>query len=268
MAPVRSASLAIIASLLAVSLRAQQDTTPAHAAPLLTGNRSVTELGAGVTLLDVDSLLRESPVHTLSELLTGRVPGLEVLASSGTFGTGSRLLMRGASSFLSTSAPQIYVDGIRADDDPATLLRPGGDGVVRDGRRQRRAAHHDEARSPRSVAGAGIFVARGGRTAARFSRQLPRGGLVRSALPGGRRGQRTVPLVQRQRARRSRLISVPPWIPAAVRRERVGREHLAAILGRGSMGWIRRRIWAARRRASPARNHGWSAGRRAEPQLS
>src|SRR6266550_2242343 len=129
MATIRSASLAIIASLLVVSLSAQQDTTHAHAAPtapLLTGDRLVTELGAGVTLLDVDSLLRESPVHTLTELLTGRVPGLEVLASSGTFGTGSRILMRGASSFLATSAPQIYVDGIRADDDPATLLVPVG----------------------------------------------------------------------------------------------------------------------------------------------
>src|SRR2546426_10963859 len=97
MATIRNESLAIIASLLAVSLSAQQDTTPAHAAPtapLLTGNRLVTELGARVTVLDVDSLLRESPVHTLTELLTGRVPGLEVLASSGTFGTGSRILMR------------------------------------------------------------------------------------------------------------------------------------------------------------------------------
>jgi len=129
MATIRSASLAIIASLLVVSLNAQQDTTHAHAAPtapLLTGDRLVTELGAGVTLLDVDSLLRESPVHTLTELLTGRVPGLEVLASSGTFGTGSRILMRGAASFLATSAPQIYVDGIRADDEAATLLVPVG----------------------------------------------------------------------------------------------------------------------------------------------
>src|SRR6266702_4117022 len=125
MVPIRSAFLAIIASLLVVSLSAQQDTTHAHAAPtppLLTGNRLVTELGAGVTLLDVDSLLRESPVHTLTELLTGRVPGLEVLASSGTFGTGSRILMRGAASFWATSAPQIYVDGIRADDEAATAL--------------------------------------------------------------------------------------------------------------------------------------------------
>jgi len=129
MATIRSASLAIIASLLAVALRAQQDTTHPRAAPtapLLTGDRLVTELGAGVTVLDVDSLLRESPVHTLSELLTGRVPGLEVLASSGTFGTGSRILMRGAASFLATSAPQIYVDGIRADDEAATLLVPVG----------------------------------------------------------------------------------------------------------------------------------------------
>ena len=129
MAHIRSASLAIIASLLTVSLRAQQDTTDGHTAPiapLLTGDRLVTELGVGVTVLDVDSLLRESPVHTLAELLAGRVPGLEVLASSGTFGTGSRILPRGASSFLATSAPQIYVDGIRADDDAATLLVPVG----------------------------------------------------------------------------------------------------------------------------------------------
>src|SRR5207244_2840096 len=67
---------------------------------------------------------------------------------------------------------------------------------------------------------------------------------------------------------RSRLISVPPWIPAAVRRERVRWEYLEAILGGGSMGRIRRRIRVARRRASPARNHGWSARRRAEPHLS
>src|SRR5881275_916414 len=168
MATIRSASLAIIASLLAVYLSAQQDTTHPRAAPtapLLTGDRLVTELGAGVTVLDVDSLLRQSPVHTLTELLTGRVPGLEVLASSGTFGTGSRIVMRGASSFLATSAPQIYVDGIRADGDAPVArrgandlaggrhrrrtyrhhrdpARPGGDGAVRDGRRQRRAADH------------------------------------------------------------------------------------------------------------------------------
>src|SRR5207247_8629827 len=96
----------------------QQDSTHPRAAPtapLLTGDRLVTELGAGVTVLDVDSLLRESPVHTLTELLTGRFPGLEVLASSGTFGTGSRSLMRVAARLLASSAREVYVDAIRAD---------------------------------------------------------------------------------------------------------------------------------------------------------
>src|SRR5947207_13801536 len=96
MAPIRSASLAIIASLLAVYLSAQQDTTHAQAAPtapLLTGNRLVTELGAGVTVLDVDSLLRQSPGQTLTVLLTGRVPRPDVLATSRTFGSGSRMRM-------------------------------------------------------------------------------------------------------------------------------------------------------------------------------
>ena len=121
--------VAIALPLVVVPLWAQQDlvhdsNTPV--APLLTGDRSVSELGAGVTVLDVDSLLRESPVRTLSELLTGRVPGLEVLASSGTLGTGSRILMRGATSVWTTGAPQIYVDGVRVNDEPATLMVPVG----------------------------------------------------------------------------------------------------------------------------------------------
>ncbi len=106
------------------TLSAQQDSTrvPGRAsAPLLTGDRFVSELGAAVTVLDVDSLLRDTPARTLSELLTGRVPGVEVLASSGTIGTGSRILIRGVSSFTQTSAPQIYLDGIRVDDETATL---------------------------------------------------------------------------------------------------------------------------------------------------
>jgi len=184
--------------------------------------------------------------------------------------------MRGASSFLATSAPQIYVDGIRADDDPATLLVPvGGQTTSRvddidveriatiailPARRRRRctgrtpprsAAHHDEAGSPRSVAAAGIFVARGGRTAARFSGNFhgvdSSGARCLAADVASGRCR----LFSGNVLDASRLISVPPWIPAAVRRERVRRERLAAILGRGSMGRIRRRIRVARRRAKP-----------------
>src|SRR2546421_14795 len=80
-----SALLALIGCVCVSVAQSQQDSVA-----LLTGARAVSELGAAVTVLDVDSLRREFPVRTLSELLTGRVPGLEVLASSGTIGTASR----------------------------------------------------------------------------------------------------------------------------------------------------------------------------------
>ncbi|MGH7644368.1 MAG: TonB-dependent receptor plug domain-containing protein, partial [Gemmatimonadales bacterium] len=107
--------LALAASpwaLLVPALGAQQDTARHSDTSVmrpLTANRAFGELGAAVTILDVDSLLREAPVHTLTELLTGRVPGVLVLASSGTIGAGSRILIRGANSFNGTSAPLLYV---------------------------------------------------------------------------------------------------------------------------------------------------------------
>ena len=121
----RGALFVLTASLLTFPLRAQLDTTHAQASrtvPLLTGDRWVTELGAAVTVLDVDSLLRDAPARTLTELLTGRVPGVGVLASSGEIAAGARLVMRGATSpGASPTAPLIYVDGARVDDQMASL---------------------------------------------------------------------------------------------------------------------------------------------------
>ena len=124
MISIRAATLVVIAiSLMARGVRAQDSTLGDNSptAPLLTGDRSVSDLGAAVTVIHVDSLLRQFPVRTLSELLTGRVPGLEVLPGSGEIGTGSRILSRGVTSFTVSGGPQIYVDGIRVDDEPATL---------------------------------------------------------------------------------------------------------------------------------------------------
>lgn len=126
---IRAATLVLIAiSLVAHGVRAQ-DSARVYNSPtaaLLTGDRSVSDLGAAVTVIRVDSLLRQFPVRTLSELLTGRVPGLEVLPGSGEIGTGSRILSRGVTSFTASGGPQIYVDGIRVDDEPATLTMSVG----------------------------------------------------------------------------------------------------------------------------------------------
>jgi TonB-dependent SusC/RagA subfamily outer membrane receptor len=126
---IRAVTLVLIAiSLVAHGVRAQDSTRVYNSpiAPLLTGDRSVSDLGAAVTVIHVDSLLRQFPVRTLSDLLTGRVPGLEVLPGSGEIGTGSRIISRGVTSFTASGGPQIYVDGIRVDDEPATLTMSVG----------------------------------------------------------------------------------------------------------------------------------------------
>src|SRR5205807_10470445 len=68
----------------------------------------------------------------LADVLTARVPGVAVFHGSGTIGTASRILIRGVTSFRSGVAPHIYVDGIRVDDDPATLtIAVGGQNTSR-----------------------------------------------------------------------------------------------------------------------------------------
>src|SRR5437764_659033 len=111
-----SALLALIACVSVSVAQSQEDSVA-----LLTGPRAVSELGAAVSVSDVDWLRRGVPVRALSGLLAGRVAGLVVLASSGTIGTASRLVIRGASSVRGSEAPQVYVDGIRVDDEPSTL---------------------------------------------------------------------------------------------------------------------------------------------------
>src|SRR2546430_1276881 len=122
-----SALLALMACVCVSAAQSQEDSVA-----LLTGPRAVSELGATVTVIDVDSLRRAGAAGTLADLLTARVPGVAVFHGSGTIGTAARILMRGATSFRSGDAPQIYVDGIRIDDDPATLtIAVGGQNTSR-----------------------------------------------------------------------------------------------------------------------------------------
>lgn len=50
---------------------------------------------------------------TPSQLLTGRVPGVDVQTSGGTVGSGSRIRIRGANSLSLSNEPIVIVDGIR-----------------------------------------------------------------------------------------------------------------------------------------------------------
>lgn len=99
--------LALIASLSSGQLQAQQD--------------SVARPGFSIGVIHADSVARAAPVRTFSDLLTGRLAGVEVISTSGTVGAASRILIRGAGSLSGTPPPLVYIDGMRVDADASAL---------------------------------------------------------------------------------------------------------------------------------------------------
>jgi len=67
-------------------------------------------------------------VHTLSELLQARLPGLQVTPQGGKPGQGSRILSRGVRGMSGRTTPLVIVDGVRIHNSPETGLRRGVDG--------------------------------------------------------------------------------------------------------------------------------------------
>jgi TonB-dependent SusC/RagA subfamily outer membrane receptor len=62
-----------------------------------------------------DSIVPNAPVTTLSQLLTARVPGLQVLSQDGSAGAGPVVIIRGYSAGPTVSRPLLFIDGIRVD---------------------------------------------------------------------------------------------------------------------------------------------------------
>jgi len=79
-----------------------------------TGAQRYRELGHIVSTINADSVVREAPVTSLSELLTARVPGLQVVTNNGGIVGGDvTLRIRGTSTLYLDAAPIVIVDGVR-----------------------------------------------------------------------------------------------------------------------------------------------------------
>lgn len=79
-----------------------------------TGKQRRIEMGNDVTSLNVDSIMRVTPVMNVTDLLETRVPGLTITHSSGEPGAPSRLRLRGIGSISGNNDPIIIIDGIRS----------------------------------------------------------------------------------------------------------------------------------------------------------
>ena len=63
----------------------------------------------------------------MSQLLTGRIPGVDVATPGGTIGSSARFRIRGASSLSLSNDPLLIIDGIRVDNNSAsTTIGVGG----------------------------------------------------------------------------------------------------------------------------------------------
>jgi len=79
-----------------------------------TGAQRYRELGHVVSQINADSLVKEAPITSLSELLTARVPGLQVFSGNGgNVGGEVALRLRGQTTTALDPQPIVIVDGVR-----------------------------------------------------------------------------------------------------------------------------------------------------------
>src|SRR5437762_12736875 len=76
------------------------------------------ELGNNVGTIDAAKISQLAAPTNTADLLNSRVPGVEVMQSGGTTGSGSRIRIRGATSLSLRNEQIIVVDGIRIDHTP------------------------------------------------------------------------------------------------------------------------------------------------------
>jgi TonB-linked SusC/RagA family outer membrane protein len=78
-----------------------------------TGEARKLEVGNTINTLQVNTLVDRLPLRDVSQILSARAPGVQVLPSSGTTGGGSRIRIRGNNSVSLSNEPLFVVDGVR-----------------------------------------------------------------------------------------------------------------------------------------------------------
>ena len=79
------------------------------------GDQTRAANGAVVASIDAKAVVDEAPVSTVTEVLQGRVSGVNVADGSGTLGTAPKITIRGPASISLSDAPIVFIDGVRVD---------------------------------------------------------------------------------------------------------------------------------------------------------
>jgi len=90
-----------------------------------TGEQRRVELGHAVATVDAAKKIAEAPIKNMGDLLVAKAPGVQVLPANMT-GGGSRVRIRGTSSFSLSNDPIYIIDGIRMTSTSAGGIGVGG----------------------------------------------------------------------------------------------------------------------------------------------
>jgi TonB-dependent SusC/RagA subfamily outer membrane receptor len=74
--------------------------------------------GAAVGTVHADTIVPTAPVLQFTDVVAGRLPGVEVQSAGGQIGSGARIIIRGVGSVANASDPVVYLDGVRIDASP------------------------------------------------------------------------------------------------------------------------------------------------------
>lgn len=79
------------------------------------GDQQRVELGHVIGQINADSVIGQAPITSFSDLVSGRVAGVQVDLNGGYVGTSPRIRIRGVNSPTVSNAPLLVIDGVRVD---------------------------------------------------------------------------------------------------------------------------------------------------------
>lgn len=86
------------------------------------GNQSREAQPAVVSSIDAADVTSKAPIQNVTDVLEGRVPGVNVAQASGTIGAAPRINIRGATSISLSNAPLVFIDGVRMNSNAQKVL--------------------------------------------------------------------------------------------------------------------------------------------------
>jgi TonB-linked SusC/RagA family outer membrane protein len=79
----------------------------------VTGNQQLRSIGNSIATISADSIVPNTPVTSLSDIINARAAGVQVINPGGVTGASPILYIRGAGSLSQSSQPLLYIDGVR-----------------------------------------------------------------------------------------------------------------------------------------------------------